>query len=220
MSQARNAILARLKKPINANQSQHIALINKSNHTLNPQQTSTLFIEKLRENRAEVHCVNRNNWEEVLVKIALDLKLNTWLIGNNLREIEQAGEALTAASPNISLVQYNQTYEALKSTLFHKIEASITQAKAGIAETGTLVLIPDQNEPRMMSLIPPVHVVLIKQSDILNTFEQLVNNPPWSNKKMPSNIVFISSPSKTADIQQTLAYGAHGPKTLIVLILT
>nr|WP_289509270.1 LUD domain-containing protein [Pseudoalteromonas ruthenica] len=36
---------------------------------------------------------------------------------------------------------------------------------------------------------------------------------------MPTNVVFISGPSKTADIQQTLAYGAHGPKELIVLII-
>jgi L-lactate dehydrogenase complex protein LldG len=38
------------------------------------------------------------------------------------------------------------------------------------------------------------------------------------NKQMPSNLIFISGPSKTADIQQTLAYGAHGPRELIVIL--
>jgi len=71
----------------------------------------------------------------------------------------------------------------------------------------------------MMSLIPPVHIVLLKQSDIASSFQQIVDQPPWESAAMPTNIVFISGPSKTADIQQTLAYGAHGPKRLIVIII-
>nr|WP_306288151.1 LUD domain-containing protein [Pseudoalteromonas sp. WY3] len=50
------------------------------------------------------------------------------------------------------------------------------------------------------------------------TFSELLEKEQWHNK-LPTNVVFISGPSKTADIQQTLAYGAHGPKELIVLII-
>jgi L-lactate dehydrogenase complex protein LldG len=220
MSRARNAILARLKKHTKAKKNKAIQLNSFSSQTLNTEQNVMLFVEKMKENKAEVHRVNHQNWKDTLAKIAIDKKLNTWLLGNNLNEIEQAGAALTATSHNIELIHYTPDYETIKETLFHKIDASITLAKAAIAETGTLVLIPDQNEPRMMSLIPPVHAVLLKESDIVNSFQQLTDQPPWSNKSMPSNIVFISSPSKTADIQQTLAYGAHGPKTLIVLVLS
>jgi len=220
MNKARNAILARLKKQTKPNFSKRIQFASKQSPNLNREQTSALLIEKLEENRVEVHCVNNKNFEATLVQVALDRKLNTWLIGKNLSKVEQAGTALTAASPDISLVHYTQDYETLKKTLFHEIDASVTLAKTAIAETGTLVLIPDQNEPRMMSLVPPVHIVLLNECDILNNFQQLVDNPPWSTPNMPSNIVFISSPSKTADIQQTLAYGAHGPKTLIVLIIS
>ena len=166
MSQARNAILARLKKqPIAINNLQ-VKTASKKNQHLNTKQTTILLIEKLKENRAEVHCVNNSNWKDTLVKLAQDRKLNTWLLGTNILEIEQAGKALTHAIPSISLVPYSQAYEAMKKTLFHDIEASITLAKAAIADTGTLVLIPDQNEPRMMSLTPPVHVVLVKEADI------------------------------------------------------
>jgi len=219
MNEARNAILARLKKLTKTSHIKNTQFSSRPNQPLNTKQTYKLLIEKLEENRAEVHQVDNKNWTDTLVQIALEKKLKTWLIGKNLSQIEQAGKALTVASPEISLVHYSQDYEYLKKTLFHDVDASITCAKAAIAETGTLVLIPDQNEPRMMSLTPPVHVVLLKACDILNSFQQLVDNPPWSKQTMPSNIVFISSPSKTADIQQTLAYGAHGPKTLIVLIL-
>ena len=220
MNEARSAILARLNKQIGRGNSKRDQLTSTQTKALNTKQASALLTEKLIENRAEVYRVNSKNWTDTLTQIASEKKLNAWLIGENLREIEQAGKALTGASPKISLVHYSQNYESLKQILFHKIDASITLAKAAIAETGTLVLIPDKNEPRMMSLVPPVHIVLLKEQDVVGSFQQLVDHPPWSSQKMPSNIVFISSPSKTADIQQTLAYGAHGPKNLIVLILS
>ena len=152
MSEARNAILARLNKQINTGNSKRDQLISTQTKALNTKQTSDLLTEKLIENRAEVYRVNSKNWTDTLTQIALEKKLNTWLIGGNLREIEQAGKALTGASPEISLVHYSQDYESLKKTLFHEIVASITLAKAAIAETGTLVLIPDKNEPRMMRM--------------------------------------------------------------------
>jgi len=220
MNEARNAILARLNKQINTGNSKRDQLISTQTKALNTKQTFDQLTEKLKENRAEVYRVSSKNWIDTLTQIALEKKLNTWLIGGNLRTIEQAGKALTEASPEISLVHYSQSYESLKKTLFHEIDASVTLAKAAIADTGTLILIPDKNEPRMMSLVPPVHVVILKEQDVVGSFQQLVDHPPWSIQNMPSNIVFISSPSKTADIQQTLAYGAHGPKNLIVLILS
>ena len=220
MSVARNAILARLKKRTNAPANKPLTPCHHEKKQLSTAQCKALFIEKLRENRAEAHSVTQKNWKETLVKIAVDRQLNTWLLGGDLPEITQAATALSSASSTLSLIQYTQAYETLKSSLFHDVEASLTMAKAGIAETGTLVLVPDQHEPRMMSLTPPVHVVIIKSCDIKDSFEQLLDDPSWPSPPMPSNIVFISSPSKTADIQQTLAYGAHGPKDLIVLILS
>lgn len=215
MSDARNAILARLNHTKKAKPN---TLSRRPPPNLSQEQKIALFIQKLEENRAEVHRTEQTNWAKKLTEIANNRKLNTWLLGNNLSEVEQVKLALMANLKKPSIVHYSQQYESIKSTLFHDIEASFTLAKAGIADTGTLVLIPDQNEPRMMSLVPPIHIVLINEYDIMANFQQLVDHPPWPTQKMPSNIVFISSPSKTADIQQTLAYGAHGPKELIVLI--
>ena len=68
-----------------------------------------------------------------------------------------------------------------------------------------------------MSLVPPVHIVLLDASKIYNTFFEAQQAEGWANG-LPTNSLLISGPSKTADIQQTLAYGAHGPKELVVLI--
>jgi L-lactate dehydrogenase complex protein LldG len=70
-----------------------------------------------------------------------------------------------------------------------------------------------------MSLVPNTHIVLVDEESIYETFGQIMLDQNWSIN-MPSNTLLISGPSKTADIEQVLAYGVHGPKELIVLILT
>ena len=61
-------------------------------------------------------------------------------------------------------------------------------------------------------------VVLLDAANIYNTFYEAMQAEGWSNG-LPTNALLISGPSKTADIQQTLAYGAHGPKELVVLMI-
>ena len=102
--------------------------------------------------------------------------------------------------------------------MFHQTPASLTGARAAIAETGTLVLWPDADEPRLMSLVPPVHIVLLDAGKIYNTFLEAMQAENWTDG-LPTNALLISGPSKTADIQVTLAYGAHGPKELVVLLM-
>jgi L-lactate dehydrogenase complex protein LldG len=102
--------------------------------------------------------------------------------------------------------------------MFRHIPASLTAARAAVAETGTLILWPDEHEPRLMSLVPPVHIVLVEAGRIYNTFFEAMQSEGWKDG-MPTNALLISGPSKTADIQVTLAYGAHGPKELVVLLL-
>ena len=69
-----------------------------------------------------------------------------------------------------------------------------------------------------MSRVPPVHIALFDASCLYENFYQAISQEGWANG-LPTNSLLISGPSKTADIQQTLAYGAHGPKELIVLVI-
>jgi L-lactate dehydrogenase complex protein LldG len=62
-----------------------------------------------------------------------------------------------------------------------------------------------------------VHVVLLDVDAIHADFHAAISAEGWSSG-LPSNALLISGPSKTADIQQTLAYGAHGPRELVVLL--
>lgn len=115
------------------------------------------------------------------------------------------------------LVHYDQAIEHWRPELFRNVEAAVTSTIGGIAQTGSLMLWPTPDEPRLMSLVPPVHIAVLDADKLYGTFHQAMTEGHWRDN-MPTNALLISGPSKTADIEQTLAYGVHGPKELIVLL--
>jgi L-lactate dehydrogenase complex protein LldG len=115
------------------------------------------------------------------------------------------------------LKPYDRPVEEWKQELFEDTDASLTSTRGGIAETGTLIIWPDANEPRLMSLVPPIHFALLDADQLYDTLFAAMSGRAGAS--MPTNALLVSGPSKTADIQVTLAYGAHGPKELIVLLL-
>jgi L-lactate dehydrogenase complex protein LldG len=116
-----------------------------------------------------------------------------------------------------TLRHFDRPIESFKRDLFDAIDAGLTIADGAIAETGTLFQIDPRTTPRTLSLVPPIHFCVLDVARILPTLASAVAAQGWQ-AAMPSNLIFITGPSKTADIQQTLAYGAHGPKELIVLL--
>ena len=124
-----------------------------------------------------------------------------------------------APEPGLPGLQpFPASVEDCKRALFDATDAGITAACGAIAETGTLVAWPGPTEPRTLSLVPPIHFVLLDAARICDDLHQAMTDGRWA-ERLPTNLLLISGPSKTADIQQTLAYGAHGPKELIVLLI-
>jgi L-lactate dehydrogenase complex protein LldG len=125
--------------------------------------------------------------------------------------------ALTPWADGPVLRKFEQAIDTFKRELFDNIDAGLTIADGAIADTGTLFQLDPRNTPRTLSLVPPIHFCLLNVHRILPSLQSAVASEGWQ-AAMPSNLIFITGPSKTADIQQTLAYGAHGPKELIVLL--
>lgn len=107
--------------------------------------------------------------------------------------------------------------ETWKEFLFNDVDVGITSATCAIATTGTIVLHPGPDEPRSLSLVPPCHIAIVREETLYNDFAEVIKIG-WETG-IPTNVVLVSGPSKTADIQQTLAYGAHGPSMLFVLLI-
>ena len=97
------------------------------------------------------------------------------------------------------------------------IQVGLTGAQGGLADTGTLALVSGPGRGRLASLLPPVHIAVLSAQKLypsLPTF--LAANPTAATEG--SNLVFITGPSRTADIELTLSMGVHGPKEIHVII--
>ncbi|MDP1830682.1 MAG: lactate utilization protein C [Geothrix sp.] len=130
------------------------------------------------------------------------------------------GAVLTATwlPDGTQLMPYDRPVEAFKRELFTGVDAGFTGTVGGVAETGGLLLTPGPAEPRLLSLVPPIHIALLRTSTIQDSFWSAVQTLGWG-RSLPPNALLISGPSKTADIEQTLAYGVHGPRRLIVVLV-
>ena len=95
----------------------------------------------------------------------------------------------------------------------------LTQAPLGIAETGTLVLPSSIKRPTLANFLPDNCIILIEASNIVAYQEEALLAVQRSGQGMPRALNLISGPSKTADIEQTLVYGAHGPIQLHVIVI-
>jgi L-lactate dehydrogenase complex protein LldG len=99
--------------------------------------------------------------------------------------------------------------------------ASLSRAAVAAAETGTLFLVSGADNPTGLAFLPETHFVLITATDILGCYEDAFDRIRafHGNGKLPRSVNMVSGPSRTADIEQTIVRGAHGPKRLVVLLL-
>jgi len=99
-------------------------------------------------------------------------------------------------------------------------DAGVTTAQAGIAETGTLILEAEKERHRLVSLLPPVHIAVVRAQDICSTIGDALKRLRGNGESgMSRAITFITGPSRTADIELTLTIGVHGPKELHVIVI-
>lgn len=218
MSDARDRILARLRarRPGTVGTDRRARQVRQPEWS--PKERVARFRERLEAVRAELHTTPRGAWVDLLQGLARDKGLGQLLyapdgpLGADMKAGWRSGDGP-------KLVTREGPIENWKEELFFSIDGAVTSVRAGIAETGTLVLWPDRAEPRTLSLVPPVHFAVLEQGALYATFAELVEEQQWKNG-MPTNALLVSGPSKSADIEQTLAYGIHGPVELVVLLVT
>ncbi|MDP7453657.1 MAG: lactate utilization protein [Arenicellales bacterium] len=212
MSNAREAVLGRLRT--NGSDQLGRSIPSQVDDTsLGREEKRQLFTQQLQAAHAEVHHLQDGDWVNWINRELPQRGVDRLLAGGAPAEALEQGMVNT-----IELQPYQQPIESWKEALFSHIDASVTSTEGGIASTGTVVVWPTPQEPRLMSLVPPIHIALVDSERLCDTFEQMMNADQWA-ERLPTNALLISGPSKTADIQQVLAYGVHGPKQLIVLLL-
>ena len=96
-------------------------------------------------------------------------------------------------------------------------DIGISGAQAGIAETGTLLLDSSRERHRLVSLVPPVHIAILDAAKIVATLGEALSLMRKGEQVSPI-VTLVTGPSRTADIELTLAIGVHGPQELYVVI--
>jgi L-lactate utilization protein LutC len=97
-------------------------------------------------------------------------------------------------------------------------DVGITSADYALADTGALILLSSPQEARMISLLPPAHIAIVPRARILTGLDELFSLLP-NPAESTSSMVLITGPSRTADIEQILVRGVHGPGVLSVVVV-
>jgi L-lactate dehydrogenase complex protein LldG len=105
-----------------------------------------------------------------------------------------------------------------KEAVFDGVEAGITGVDFAVAESGTLGLILDKDQARLISLAPILHIAIVPVERIVPVYEPVVESV-FKKEKYPSQFVFITGPSMTGDIEGQLFKGMHGPRRVIVVLV-
>jgi len=98
------------------------------------------------------------------------------------------------------------------------VRVGLTGALAGLADTGSLALVSGPGRGRIASLLPPMHVAVLRADQIVPSFGAFLAAHPHIADE-GSNLVLITGPSRTADIEMTLTRGVHGPGHVHVVII-
>ena len=172
------------------------------------------FIERLSETHAEVRSCDAESMPQAVVDWMTDIGAQQQWVS----QTSALGQQLWKRKPKDAVwVDPQAPMDQDRAQVFHDIGLAVTSSHSALFETGTIALIPDQHEPRTMSLVPPIHLVVVHVSSVVGRFEEWIRRYPACAEH--TNVLMITGPSKTADIQQTLAYGAHGPKRLLVMVV-
>ena len=125
-----------------------------------------------------------------------------------------AGEMVVA--PGLASLDWPANLGAGFGSAGRKTELGVGEALAGIAETGTVVLASGADTPTLLNFLPDHQLVVLERARVVGSLEEgyaAVGRP------LPRVVNFVTGPSRTADVEQTLQIGAHGPRRLVVLLV-
>jgi L-lactate dehydrogenase complex protein LldG len=143
-----------------------------------------------------------------------------------VRDLLQGKRAVASNAPyleacgitGLSEVQSGFTDRAALREACATADAGITSVDYALAATGTFVMLSSPKEARLISLLPPMHVAVFPQSKIIANLDQLLSLVPKPAAET-SSMVLITGPSRTADIEQILVRGVHGPGEVYAIVV-
>jgi L-lactate dehydrogenase complex protein LldG len=143
-------------------------------------------------------------------------------VAEHLRRANLPAELRMGADPRLAALPWDRTQLTIRHGASDGSDAvGVSHAEAGVAETGTLVLLSGPDNPTTINFLPDTHLVVVRAEDIVGDYETV-----WRRLRerlgpgaMPRLVNMITGPSRSADIEQTLLLGAHGPRALHIVVV-
>lgn len=154
---------------------------------------------------------------EVDSGMAVPTSIATYLRDRNLpAKIRLGSDPYLAAMPWASTGLEVENGRAIACDL-----VCVSHAFGALAETGSLVLTSGQDNPTTLNFLPDTHIVVVQAQDVVSDFERIWQKlrAAYGKALMPRTVNFITGPSRSADIGHKLLLGAHGPRTLHIIIV-
>lgn len=185
---------------------------------LEDEDLQALFRERAQDVDAVVHGpVGRHGVPRAVVGIAAGHQCRSFMAWEDL-PASGVASALTVAGLTSVKGEVPAETRVEHQLGYRDLDLGVTGAAAGLAESGSVVLDHGPGRPRMASLVPEVHVALLD----LTLMERTLAH--WAQKRPESvadtaNLVVITGPSRTGDIEQQLTLGVHGPKHVHIVLI-
>lgn len=169
-----------------------------------------LFVEMLKSQLATVTIVEDDN--------EIPEAISTYLRKSNLPARLRMG-----TDEMLSALPWDKTphLERLNGTASADDLVSLSRATAAASETGTLFIASGPDNPTALNFLPETHIVVLRARNLFGSYEDAWNKlrGVFGPGEMPRAVNLVSGPSRTADIEQTIVMGAHGPKRLHVVLI-
>ena len=140
-------------------------------------------------------------------------------IGDYLADKPAGNVIHRAPDPALDAIRWPDAFTVQSATDGRDSLVGVSRAVAGVAETGSLALSSGPDNPATLSFLPDYHIVLLAEADVVPWFEDLWQRMRDADGFPPRSFNFITGPSRTADVEQTLQLGAHGPRSLHVILV-
>lgn len=221
-SSSRNAILGRIRKNLGRDTGPQDAPAEVVTRLGNPPRNITPA-------RAQIP---HDQQLDLFVKMAEDVNASVSRIENSeaivgevsryLAEHNQPAVVRLAPDSFITGLDWDKTTLEISSGVAGPLDlVSVTPAFAGVAETGSLMLRSGPDQPYTLNMLPDTHIVVIRASQIVGTYEEVwgLQRQSQGRGTMPRTFLWVTGPSRTGDIEQTLQLGAHGPRRLHIILV-
>lgn len=149
--------------------------------------------------------------------VAVPLAVADYLRDNNLPAALRMG-----GDPRLTALPWASTQiEIARGPSDGGDAVTVSHAAAAVAESGTLVLTSGPDNPTTLNFLPETHIVVVNAGDVFGDYETVwkMVRGQFGKGEMPRTVNMITGPSRSADIEQTILLGAHGPRRLHIVIV-